>query len=121
VSLGEHAPEDQTLAAWAKRFSCTCCQCWGACGVQKLGFNYLLTAISDASATGATLGRSWKQTWRQEAMGLRVRVKLTQGSLEGNVIHVEGPQVRVRVTLKCIEKGVKTRKSVTETVSVEQL
>ena len=54
-------------------------------------------------------------------MGLRVRVKLPQGSLEGNVIHVEGPQVRVRVTLKCIEKGVKTRKSVTETVSVEQL
>jgi hypothetical protein len=54
-------------------------------------------------------------------MGLRVRVKLTQGSLEGNVIHVEGPQVRVRVTLKCIEKGVKTRKSVMETVSVEQL
>ena len=36
-----YAPEDQTLAVWAKRFSCTCCQCRG-----------------------------------QEAMGVRVRVKL---------------------------------------------
>ena len=38
-----YAPEDQTLAAWAKRFSCTCCQGRGACGDgQKLGINYLL-------------------------------------------------------------------------------
>ena len=117
MSLGEHAPEDQTLAAWAKRFSCTCCQCWGACGVQKLGFNYLLTAISDASATGATLGRSWKQTWRQEAIGLRVRVKLPQGSLEGNIIQVGRPQVQVRGTRKCTEKGVKTHRVVTERVA----
>ena len=36
-----YAPEDQTLAAWAKKFSCTCCQCRGACGcVQKLGINH---------------------------------------------------------------------------------
>ena len=27
-----YAPEDHTLAAWAKRFSCTCCRCRGACG-----------------------------------------------------------------------------------------
>ena len=50
-------------------------------------------------------------------MGLRVWVKLPQGSLEGNVIHVEGSQVHVRGTLKCMEKGAKTRKSATETVT----
>jgi hypothetical protein len=113
-----YAPEDQTLAAWAKKFSCTCCQCRGVCGdAQKLGINHLFTAISDSSATGTPWGRSWRQTGSQEAMGLRVRVKLPQGSLEGNVIHVEGPQVQVRGTLKCMEKGAKTRKSVTETVA----
>jgi hypothetical protein len=82
-----YATEDQTLAACAKRFSCTCCQCRGACGdVQKLGINHLLTAISDSSATGTPWGRNWRQTWRQETMGLRVRVKLPQGSLEGNIM-----------------------------------
>jgi hypothetical protein len=113
-----YAPEDQTLAAWAKKFSCTCCQCRGVCGdVQKLDINHLLTAIRDSSATGTRWGRSWRQTGSQETMGLRVWVKLPQGSLEGNVIHVEGSQVHVRGTLKCMEKGVKTRKSVTETVA----
>jgi hypothetical protein len=53
----------------------------------------------------------------EEVIGLRVRVKLPQGCLEGNITHVEGPQVLVRGTLKCMEKGTKTRKSVTETVA----
>jgi hypothetical protein len=113
-----YAPEDQTLAAWAKKFSCTCCQCRGVCGDgQKMGINYLFTAIRDSSAEGTTWGRSWRQTRSPEVIGLRVRVKLPQGCLEGNVTHVEGPQVLVRGTLKCMEKGTKTRKSVTETVA----
>ena len=86
-----YATEDQTLADWAKRFSCICCQFRGACGdVQKLGINHLITDISDSSATGTPWGRSWKPTWKQEAMGLRVRVKLPHGSLEGNIIQVGG-------------------------------
>jgi hypothetical protein len=113
-----YAPEDQTLAAWAKRFSCTCCQCRGACGDgPKLGITHLFTAISKSSATRTPWGRDWKQTWQKEALGLRVRVRLAQGSLEENIIHVEGSKVQVRGTLKCMEKGAKTRKSVTETVT----
>ena len=38
-----------------------------------------------------------------------------------SLIQVGGPQVQVRGTLKCTEKGVKIRKSVTENGSVEQL
>ena len=117
-----YAPEDQTLAAWAKKFSCTCCQCRGVCGnTRTLGINHLLAAISDSSAEGTPWGRSWRQTGSPEVMGLRVRVNLPQGSLEGNVIHAEGPQVQVRGTLKCLEwiagARVKTRQLVTETVA----
>jgi hypothetical protein len=36
--------------------------------------------------------------------------ELPQGSLEGNIIQVGGPQVQVRGTLKCTEKGVKTHR-----------
>jgi hypothetical protein len=39
-----YAPEDQTLAAWAKKFLCTYCQCRGACGVASLNFGELRLA-----------------------------------------------------------------------------
>jgi hypothetical protein len=56
----------------------------------KLGINHLFTVISESSATRTPGGQDWKQTWQKEALGLRVRVRLVQGSLEGNIIHVEG-------------------------------
>ena len=79
--------------------------------------DHLFTAISESSATRTPWGRDWKQTWQKEALGLRVRVRLAQGSLEGNIIHVEESHIQVRGTLKYMEKGVKSRKVVTETVT----
>ena len=46
-----------------------------------------------------------------------MRVKMAQGNLEGNIVREEGAQVQVRGTLKYTEKGVKTRKVVTEQVA----
>jgi hypothetical protein len=42
---------------------------------------------------------------------------MAQGNLEGNIVREEGAQVQVRGTLKYTEKGVKTRKVVTEQVA----
>jgi hypothetical protein len=54
----KYAPEDGTLAAWEKRFSCTCCRCRGVCSDgQRLDIDHLVTAISASKATKMPWGR----------------------------------------------------------------
>jgi hypothetical protein len=115
-----YAPEDGTLAAWKKRFSCTCCRCRGACSDgQQLSVDHLVTAINASEATKMLWGRGWEQAEQKEVLGLRVRAKLASGNLEGNVIRVEGSRVQVRGTLERGEKGAKTCKLVTEKVELK--
>jgi len=115
-----YAPEDGTLAAWKKRFSCTCCRCRGVCSDgQQLSVNHLVTAINASEATEMLWGRGWEQAEQKEVLGLRVRAKLASGNLEGNVIWVEGSRVQVRGTLECGEKGAKICKLVTEEVELK--
>ena len=116
-----YAPEDGTLAAWEKRFSCTCCRCRGACGDgQRLGINHLVTAIRASKPTKTPWGRGWEQAGQEEVLGLRVRARLTRGNLEGNIIHVQGSRVQVRGTLEGGGKGVKTCNLVTEEVALKE-
>jgi len=115
-----YAPEDGTLSAWKKRFSCTCCRCRGVCSDgQQLSIDHLVTDINASEATKMLWGRGWEQAGQQEVLGLRVRAKLANWNLEGNIIRVEGSRVQVRGTLEYREKGAKTCKLVNRRVEFQ--
>ena len=84
--LVHYAPEGDAFQNWAQTFACTCCKCRGACGgADSKGPEDFVNFINSTAA----LEPEWDTGGSRErkvALGTRVRVKIPEGDMVGNVI-----------------------------------
>ena len=96
--LVHYAPEGDDFEQWRGTFKCMCCKCRGVCGHGKTsGPGDLLQAMRQAAVpewkNAAGLGRQ-----KEVELGRRVRVRLSDGVLVGNVTKWQNSKVQVRGT-----------------------
>ena len=94
--LVHYAPEGNAFKGWAQTFACTCCKCRGACGGMAatgpesfVNFVNSMKALEPEWDTGVSRKRKVK-------LGTRVRAKIKEGDMIGNVIGWEEQRVVIQ-------------------------
>ena len=94
--LVHYAPEGNAFKGWAQTFACTCCKCRGACGgMAATGPESFVNFVNSMKA----LEPEWDtgvSRKRQVKLGTRVRAKIKEGDMIGNVIGWEEQRVVIQ-------------------------